>query len=448
MADIEAQTIKAASATSGWRQTFSSLGYRDFRLLWIGMLGHSGSLWMEAIARNWLIWEMTHSGVLLGVVNLMRAIPMLTIGPLAGVLADRLDKRRLLLISQMVTLITKLVLAVLITTGLVEVWHVLATAFVAAIAMSFNQPARQSLIPSLVGKETLMNAVALNSAAMNFTRILGPSVAGALIPLVGVDGAYYFAATVYIGVLVVTFLMKVPANSYSQGKATSLWGDMAVGFRFVGRQRTILSLLILSLVPMVFGMPYMSLLPIFADKVLNIGVSGYGILQSATGAGALLGSLTMASRGDVRRQGWVTLGAVFFFGASLVVFSTSLWLPLSLLAVAVAGYMNMVFRATTNASLLTRTPPSLQGRVMSLYLLDSGLMPLGSVAAGTMADAFNAPFALGIMGSVVVVLALCTAALVPSVRRLEASAPISEIGLEEDEPAPRKRFRPRPLSPE
>ena len=409
--------------SAGWLMTikqgeaFRALRNRDYRLLWIGQLGHSAALWVETVARSWLIWELTGSATLLATVNLLRAIPMLILGLLAGVAADRFDKRKLLIVTKSVTLTNYLIMATLITTGAVQVWHVLVSAFVMGSSMAFEQPTRTSLVPSLVGKDELTNAVALNSAAMNITRVAGPAAAGLLIAPLGVGGVYYISAGVYIGTLIATIMMRVPPTR-ARAMETSAWADLAEGFRYVYREKTILVLMILALIPMVFGMPYMTLMPIFADRILNIGASGLGWLYSSSGVGALLAVFAIASLGRVNRKGLLAVIGIFAFGAFLMVFSQSVWVPLSIAMMVLIGFAGTVFRVLINTSLLETSPPELHGRVMAFYTLDRGLVPLGTMTVGPLADVIGAPLAELIMGGICALLAVSVGIGVRIVRRI------------------------------
>lgn len=396
---------------------FRALRNRNYRLLWIGQVGHSASLWVETVARSWLIWQLTGSATLLATVNFLRAIPMLVFGLFAGVAADRFDKRRLLIICKTATLLNKLTLAVLITTGTVEVWHVLLSAFLMGCSMSFEQPVRTSLIPSLVGRDELTNAVALNSAAMNLTRVAGPAAAGLLIAPLGVGGVYYASAGVYVVTLIATIMMQVPPVLTGAGRA-SLWSDLGEGFRYVYAEKAIFALTLLALIPMIFGMPYMTLMPIFADRVLGIGAWGLGVLYSASGVGGLLSVLAIAALGRVPHKGLLTLLGIFGFGAFLMLFSHSTWVPLSLAVMALLGFASTAPRVLINTSLLEIAPPEMHGRVMSFYTLDRGLVPLGTMAVGLLADIVGAPLTVLSMGSACMLLALSVGMGFPLLRRL------------------------------
>lgn len=422
----EATTTPATQATPAERRTsspprFSTLGalrHSDYRHLWLGQLGQSASLWIEMVARSWLVWELTGSATALGTVNLLRALPMLFFGMMAGVASDRMDKKRLLMLCQLFTMLNLLLLGVMIVTDTIQLWVVYSTAFLMGSSTAFLQPARTSLIPSLVPREELTNAVALNNAAMNVTRIAGPASAGILIGQIGVGGIYLTAAAFYLWTIWSVSRIGVRSETAAARKG-SMWGNMKEGLAFCWQDKTILTLMALALIPMTFGMPYMTLMPVFADTVLDVGASGLGILLGASGVGALIGSLLVATYGGrlVKKGLPLTLG-VMMFGVCLVGFAMSHWLPLSLGFIALASSASTGYLALTNASLLENSPPELHGRVMSVYMLDRGLMPLGTMFIGITADYAGAPIALTIMGGICLGLAALVAAFVPQVRRV------------------------------
>jgi MFS family permease len=399
-------------------RTFHALQNRDFALLWSGQLGHSASLWVETVARNWLIWELTGSGTMLAAVNILRAVPMLIFGVFAGVVADRVDKRKLLIVAKSFTLINKVILATLIVTGRVEVWHVLLTAFLMGASMSFEMPTRTALIPALVKSEELNSAIALNSAAMNGTRIIGPAVAGLLLAPIGTGGVYFVSAGVYVATIIATIIMRVPPGSQRKSEE-SMWTDMADGFRYVWKDKQVLTMMLLSLIPMVIAWPYMTLLPIIADKVLNIGSTGYGLMYSAAGAGALVSVLVIATMPRVPHKGLITVIATFLFGVFLILLSRSNIVALSMAIMVCIGMVSTGTQTLPNTVLLTKTPVELHGRVMGIYRLDRGLMPLGSMAAGAFADVMGAPPILLVMGCLCTALALIMGIGVPIVRKID-----------------------------
>ncbi|HEY8490701.1 MAG TPA: MFS transporter, partial [Dehalococcoidia bacterium] len=249
--------------------TFRSLRHRNFRLLWIGTVVSNSGDWMERVALNWLVWDLTHSAFSLALFNAVRLAPILAFTLIGGVVADRMERRRLLMTTQGAAMVLAFLLFGLVAAGLITFWLVVLLGAGRGIMLSFNNPARQSLISELVPGQDLMNAVALNSTTLNMTRIIGSSVAGLLISVVGVTGAFLFNAVSFVAVLWALFIMDIPKRPGRVAR-TGVLQDMAGGVRYLRGERTLLTLVTLALVPMIFGMPYQSLLAIFADDVLGV----------------------------------------------------------------------------------------------------------------------------------------------------------------------------------
>lgn len=396
--------------------TFSSLRYRNFRFLWLGHLCHATGMWMDAMARNWLIWTISRSGVALGLVNVFRNAPFLVFALVGGVAADRYDKRRLLMTAQSVDFLAAVTLATLVVSGHIQIWHIYLTALVAGTAMSFNQPTRQSLVPALVERGNLMNAIALMNMAGTTNRVVGPAIAGVLVGIIGIGNVYVVVSAAFLAVIVFTWLMRIPP--VEGRRRGSPLPDIVEGLAYVWRERIVLALIVLANVPLFLGTPYMALMPIIADDIFGMGASGLGVLMSASGIGAFSGSLLIASLGDFRHRGWLLLNSSLLFGVFLVVLAASRWFPLSLVASAGLGLAQVSLMPVVNALLLSHTPPHLQGRVMSVMMMDRGLGPMGAVVAGVLAEAFGAPFALGSMGTILIVFALASMLGLPQIRRL------------------------------
>ncbi len=403
----------------GGLRTFKALKNYNYRLLWLGSLGHSSGMWMDQIARSWLIWELTGSPALLGLVNAARGLPMLLFGIWGGVAADRFDRKKILLICQLVTWLTYLDMAVLITTGNIQVWHIFLNAVLMGTAMSFNMPTRQSMIPSVVPPDMLGNAIGLNVMAMNFTRVLGPTLAGLMIPLMGTGGVYWLSSLIYTGVVVSTFMLRLPV--FVAGERTrSAWGDLKDGFQYIGETRIIVTILALGLLPILLGMPYVTLLPVFADKVLNVGATGFGMLTSLAGIGGLIGAIVIASA-TFRREGIAMLVSTFFFGVFILALGG---LPIVFIAaplLVLIGVCNSFFQALTQTSLMRIVPETMRGRVMGIRMLDMGLSPVGSALAGFIAQLASVPFALMIMGTSCAILAIVAGLTTKSLRELNVS---------------------------
>ncbi len=404
-------------------RTFESLTFRDYRLLWLGLTGTSMGQWMDQVARSWLIYQLTDSPLMLGAVSAMRAVPMLLFGVIAGVVADRYGRKAQLIIAQLTNAGLNLVLAILIATGLIEPWHVFVTAFLTGSVQAFQLPARQALIYDLVGKEHLLNAVALTSVVFNLMRSVGPAVAGFLIALIGTGGSYYAQAALFLLATVWTVQIRVPAGedqSSRQGAAMlTFLASAKEGFQYLFQNQLILLIMALGLVPSLLAMPYTSLMPIFARDILRVGAEGQGLMLAAVGIGALLGALTIASLGNMRRQGLMMLGGAGLFGLCLVAFARSPVMPLAMFFLFLGGLFNTSYTSQNQTVLQMLAPQQMRGRVLSIRLLSRGLNPLGSLLAGALATWFGAPWAVAIMGGSCAILALWIAVQAPALRNLD-----------------------------
>jgi MFS family permease len=272
-------------------RTFDSLAVRDYRLLWLGQCNNSMGQWMDQVTRGWLIYSLTGSPVQLGLATATRGIPLLLFGVIAGALADRSGRKAQLIVAQVTNCGLNVTLATLVLTGMVQPWHVYVTGFMAGTVQAFQQPARQTLISDIVGNERLMNALALNSAAVNSSRAIGPSVAGALITLVGIAGSYYVQACMYALASLWTVQMRVPDRSSDQaGRAREgFFQSIVSGFSYIKNAPDIRMLLLLALGPLTFGMSYMSLMPLVAKDILGGGAALQGLLLTSVGIGSLAG---------------------------------------------------------------------------------------------------------------------------------------------------------------
>src|SRR5262249_30515432 len=308
--------------STGLGHTFVSLHLRDYRLLWLGQLSTNMGQWMDQVTRGWLIYQITGSALQLGLVTALRGLPMLFFGVLAGAVADRSNRKAQLILAQVVNAILNVLLATLVLLHRVQPWHVYVTGLLVGTVQAFQQPARQTLISDIVGARYLMNALALNAMAMNVARAIGPAVAGILIALTGTHGSYYVQAAMFVLATLWTFQMRVPAGSREAvaARREPFWHSVAAGLAFVVQDRDIRTLMILAHGPLTLGMPYMSLLPIFAKDVLHGGASMQGLLTTIIGIGSVLGSLWVAAmqgRYSYGRTGVVGGGG---FGGSVVGF--------------------------------------------------------------------------------------------------------------------------------
>ncbi len=408
--------------------TFRSLSYPNYRYLWLGQMGNSISMWMEQVVRPLLLLHMTGSAMQLGLIIGVRTVPVFIFGLLAGVVADRYDKRRVLMISQMVTMLTHLTLGLLVVSGLVQVWHIYVTALVAGGATAFVQPTRQALVPRLVPRDDLLNGLALNSAGNNSMRVLGASVAGLLLLVTDYGEIYLLNALIYVGIIWTTIQMSVPdessgrkeQSSRRRGLAVLLSGDFVEVFRHLNTNRGVLYLVGMAILLFIFGQPYQQVfVPLMALNVLGIGRSGAGWMLALTGFGALSGSLIVASRGHLAKRGLIMMGMLVVFSLALILLAQSRWLLLSAAALILAGSMNTTYMALNNSAMLEKTPPEFHGRVMSLMSLDRGLMSLGAIFGATLAEALGPQTGLTIVASLCIAFTVLTFLLIPTLRRME-----------------------------
>lgn len=400
--------------------TFRALRHRNYRLLWLGQTGHSATLWMDQVARAVLILQLTDSAVMLSLVIATRLAPILVFGLLAGAVADRYDKKRILTITQFTSTACHLFIGLLTVAGVVEVWHVFLTAAVAGTSMAFNQPVRQSLIPRTVPPEDLLNAVALNSTALSFMRIGGGALAGALLIVLDVGGVYLVTAAIYVLVIVTTLLMRFDGDGAGRRRSEGgIFADLAQGFRYIASQPVLFVVTGLSLILFVFGFPYQQVfVPLLATRTLGLGDSGVGFLAGATGVGAFAGSLFVAWKSDIARPGLQLMINMLIFGAALVAISLQETVILTALLLAVAGSMTVTYMAFTNGILLSNSDPDMHGRVMSLLSLDRGLIPLGAILAGFLVQALGVRPGLFTLGAAI--MAMSALVLLLFGRRLAA----------------------------
>jgi len=382
---------------------FRALGHRNYRLFFTGQLISVVGTWMQNIAQLWLVYRLTGSALLLGLVGFAGQIPVFIFAPVGGLFADRHSRHRIVIATQTASMLLALILAALTLMRQVRVWEVLVLAALLGLVNAFDIPARQSFIIEMVNSEDLINAIALNSAMFNGARILGPAVAGVMVAAIGEGWCFFSNGVSYIAVIAGLLLMHVAPREYAH-RAISGLESVIEGFRFVLRTGPICALLLLLGVVSVTGMPYAVLMPIFADRILHGGPRGLGVLMGATGVGALAATLTLAARRDVRGLGRWVLYASSGFGASLILFSFSRSFPLSVLLLLPAGYCMLLQMSSSNTLIQTMVPDELRGRVMAVYsMMFMGMAPFGALLAGAMAHRFGAPVTVALGGAVCIV---------------------------------------------
>ncbi len=405
---------------TGSRSTFSSLRNRDFRYLWAGTCFLSGGLWIQQVTLGWAIYEMTRSSILLGALNGLRFLPFLVFSPLAGVAADRTDRRKLMITTQWFVLVTALGMGVVVSLELLEVWHLFAFTLVTGVVWSFSEPVRQALIPDVVPRAELMNAVALNSAAFNFTKIIGPSVGGVLIAVFGLAGNFYIQSATYLFVMWMIYEMHIPER-VRDATRSSVLSNLREGIRYVWSEPVVFAILATAMVPRLFAMPYQALMPIFQKDVLQVGPEGLGMMMAAPGLGAMLVMLSVAHFANrVNRPGLLMIAALVLQGVFLILFALMRTLPLALLTLVVVGGFQVLFMSISNMVLHMTVPDKLRGRVMSIYMLDRGITPAGALMAGVSAHFIGAPYTVVGMGAMVLALAAVVVLCMPSLRKVRA----------------------------
>jgi MFS family permease len=396
-------------------RAFPSLGNSAFRMLWFGMLPATFAVMMNQVASPYTAFTLTDSAAILGVVSLAQGLPMLALGLVGGVAADRLPRRSVLIGSQTALGLAAATLAVLGLTGGLQVWQVIAATFVQGAAFAFNMPARQAYISELVGRTLLHNAVGLHTASQNLCRVAGPAVAGVLlaIPAAGIGATYLAIACMYVIALLTLFRVPTsprPAGSRGGARVDS-WAQLVEGLRYVRASPAILSLIGMNLIVVVFGMPYQTLMPVFAERVYGAGASGLGLLLAGAGAGALGGALSVATLTGVRRPALVQLGLAIGLGVALIIFSVNRLFPVAVGLMVVIGFLFAAFSALNNTLLMSNSESRLTGRVMSIYLLTWAAMPIGALPLAWLADYAGAPTAMAVAGGIVIVGVLSLARL-------------------------------------
>ena len=381
------------------RATVRALRHRNFQLFFSGQLISLIGTWMQTVAQAWLVYRITGSSLLLGSVGFASQIPVFLFAPIGGIVADRHNRHRVVIGTQISAMVLASILAALTLTRTVQVWHIFLLASLLGLVNAFDIPGRQSFLVDMVGKEDLMNAIALNSSMFNGARVIGPAIAGILVAKIGEGWCFFANAVSYIAVIAGLLMMRVPPRSYRSSTASPL-AHVMEGFRFVRHTAPIRAILLLLGLVSLVAMPYTVLMPVFADRILHGGARGLGILMGATGVGALLGGLTLATRTGVRGLGrWITLSCGGL-GASLILFSLSrsFWLSATLLLPV--GFCMMLQMSSSNTLIQAMVPDHLRGRVMAVYsMMFMGMAPFGALFGGALADRLGAQLTVS-MGAV------------------------------------------------
>ena len=396
-----------------------ALRHRNYRLFFGGQSVSLIGTWMTRLATSWLVYRLTHSALLLGIVSFAGQIPTFLLAPFAGVWVDRWNRHRVLVVTQVLAMLQSFALAGLALANIITVWDVLWLSVFQGLINAFDMPARQAFVVQMVeDRRDLGNAIALNSSMVNMARLIGPSVAGMLIAAVGEGYCFLIDGISYLAVIASLLLMKITALPRTRA-ARSTFAELRDGWNYVSGFAPIRSILLLLGLISLMGMPYTVLMPIFAGTILGGGPHTLGFLMAAVGVGALVGAFHLAARRSVLGLGRVTAISAAIFGAGLVAFSHSRWLPLSLILMFVVGLGMMTQMASSNTILQTIVQEDKRGRVMSYYAMAfTGMAPFGSLLAGTVAHRIGAPDTLLITGACCIAGAIWFARELPEIRRL------------------------------
>jgi MFS family permease len=424
-------------------QMLRALRHRNFQLFFSGQLISLIGTWMDNIAEAWLVYRLTGSSLLLGTVAFAGQIPVFLLAPIGGMVADRWNRQRVVIATQASSMVLAGILAVMTLTGRVKVWEVVVLAALMGAVNAFDIPARQAFLVDMVGREDLMNAIALNSSMFNGARVIGPSIAGILVASIGEGWCFAANSISYIAVIVGLLLMHVNRTPVETLRV-SPFEHIVEGFRFVWNTGPIRALLLLLGLVSLVAMPYSVLMPIFAAKILHGNARTLGVLMGATGVGALGGALTLASRSGVKGLGrWVAI-ACASFGTFLILFSLSRWYLLSVVMLVPVGFAMMVQMASSNTLIQAMVPDRLRGRAMAVYsMMFMGMAPIGSFLSGWSADHIGAQWTLAIGGVVAIIGAGFFARNLPKIR-VEARELIIAQGMAGGEPAQEVTVRSAP----
>ena len=387
---------------------FRALSNPNYRLFWIGAFLSNVGTWMQAVAQGWLVLTLTNSPFWLGLDAFVATAPGLVFTLLGGVFADLIDRRRLLLFTQVAAGIAAFGLAILVATNVVNRWMVLGFSFVTGCCMALASPSFLAMTYDLVGREDLANAIAMNSTQFQLSRVVGPALAGLAFRFLGLSGCFF--ANAFSFVAVIAALTRVRPQRHSQSAAHSvrdrraLWRDLIEGFSYVRNRPRVSALLMLSSVNSLFGAPYFTMVPIYARDIFRLGETGLALMMGTAGAGAFAGALLVAYLGDFRRKGWLVLGGAILFGICITNFALTKVLAFSLTFLFGLGFALVVSVATTNTLLQKLVTDQMRGRVMSMFILSfMGTMPIGNIVAGALSNRFGPQTTLAAGGLIVTV---------------------------------------------
>jgi predicted MFS family arabinose efflux permease len=386
--EVSTESEVAPGQAMSLPRTFRALRHRNFRLFISGQIISLVGTWMQNVAQSWLVYRLTHSELLLGTAWFCSQIPVFALGPLGGLASDRYSRHRLVVVTQILSLVQAFALAALTLTGRVEVWHVLALSATLGIINAFDMPARQSLVIQMTSRDDLLNAISLNSSVFNAARVIGPGVAGLLVAAVGEGACFLLNGVSFLAVIGCLLAMRLPP--FVRQRQDSPWGHLVDGFRYAGRHRPVRTLLAMMAAVTLSGMPVLVLMPFFADDIFHRGSQGLGFLMGAMGTGAVVGTLALASQTRVAALPRVIFYSSVTMAICYLVFAWSRWFYFSLALMPVIGFSVMRQMASANTTIQSLIPDEYRGRIMALYAMTVvGLGPFGSLASGALAHQFG-----------------------------------------------------------
>lgn len=394
---LEQETNDAAEAPRRLMM-FRSLYHRDFAIFWAGNFLSNIGTWMQYIALGWVILVITNSPFLLGLNGFLAQVPSLVFALPGGTIADRLNRRKLMLITQTSMMLLALLLAILTSVRQITITEILAISFLTGVASALNYPAYQALIPDLVPREDLMNGIALNSAQFNMSRAIGPTVAGLALGALGAAACFYLNSFSFLALIIALLVITIPPAHGDKGPR--FWDAMVDGIRYLNEHRMVIMLLTVPACLSLLGLPFIVLMPAVARNMIGVGASGLGFLMGGAGLGAVAAALFIAARGTAEHRGRLILTSATLFSLALILLSLSQTFWEAFLLLAVMGGTIVGALTLANTTLQMTTPPGLRGRVMAIYYMAmAGLLPFGSLQAGAIAEAVSTRFALGLGGA-------------------------------------------------
>ena len=405
---------------SGWRASLSALENRQYRWLFASNIAFFLAMGAQQIVRAWLVFKLTDSKLALGMVMFAVAVPMFLIGPFGGAIADRQERRGLIIGGQAAVVLSELTILTLLWTGSLQFWHLLATTTLMGCVFPFIMPARQAIVANIVGKSGLTNAIALNMAGMNATRVVGPAAGGFLIGIVGVEGAYLFGIVLYASAL----LCLTPvgrSDPDERAREVSIGQNLLEGVRYMGEHRLVLILLLFGLIPMFLAMPFQTLLVVFADEIWDVGSWGLGLLGGTAGVGGVLGSMYVAWRAEARRRARRMLRSMLGFGGFLILFAICPWFLAALPLILFANVFASVYGTLNNTAIQLLIPDRVRGRISSFLMMSFSMPLLGTLPMSAVAEVWGAPAAVLLAAALATAIAVVFYVASPALRDMDAA---------------------------